>query len=176
MIESYIIDDRIYCKVKRIPESTVRGYTFDLMNEKYYLLLATGVNINLESVEKHDQEAISYSTVLLTVPENVDIDSSTSPLILVHGSFMIVSWIGLASVGIVLARYFKKSWPNKTICGQDIWFIWHVLCMLLTWVLTIAGFIIIFVYLGRWSQSAHAVMGCIVLALAVIHPIGAVFR
>lgn len=89
---------------------------------------------------------------------------------------MIVSWIGLTSIGIVFARYFKKSWSNRKTCGQDVWFIWHVICMFLSWILTIAGFVIIFVYRGEWSTSAHAIMGCVVLGLAVIQPIGAVFR
>ncbi|XP_070494933.1 putative ferric-chelate reductase 1 homolog [Chironomus tepperi] len=175
-LESSSIDGRIYCKVLRKAVTTVRGERFDLVNDKFYLLLASGYDIDVDTVMQHNNEGISYAPVRLTDPQYVRQNEPQNVLILIHGSFMIVSWIGLTSIGIVFARYFKKSWSNKKTCGQDVWFIWHVICMLLSWILTIAGFIIIFVYRGEWSTSAHAIMGCIVLGLTVIQPIGAVFR
>lgn len=35
---------------------------------------------------------------------------------------MIVSWIGLASLGIVLARYYKSTWVGSSVFGKDLWF------------------------------------------------------
>lgn len=176
MVQGTSIDGRIYCKVKRKAVTEVHGVEFDLVNNKYYLLLAGGYHIDVDSVMQHDDRGISYSPVLLTIPQYVRQNEPQSVFILIHGSFMIVSWIGLTSIGIVFARYFKKSWSNKKMCGQDVWFIWHLICMLLCWTLTIAGVIVIFVYRGEWSTSVHAVMGCIVLGLTVLQPIGAVFR
>lgn len=39
-----------------------------------------------------------------------------------HAAFMIVAWIGTASVGILLARYFKQTWVGSQLCGKDQWF------------------------------------------------------
>lgn len=39
-----------------------------------------------------------------------------------HGAFMIAAWIGTASLGILLARYFKQTWVGSSACGKDIWF------------------------------------------------------
>lgn len=39
-----------------------------------------------------------------------------------HGSFMVAAWIGSASIGILLARYFKKTWVGSQLCGKDQWF------------------------------------------------------
>ncbi len=39
-----------------------------------------------------------------------------------HGAFMLVAWIGAASVGILLARYFKQTWVGSSLCGKDQWF------------------------------------------------------
>lgn len=39
-----------------------------------------------------------------------------------HAAFMITAWIGTASVGILLARYFKQTWVGSTLCGKDQWF------------------------------------------------------
>lgn len=50
--------------------------------------------------------------------------------------------------------------------------------MVLTWSLTIAAFVIIFVELGGWSseENPHAILGTITTALCFIQPIGALFR
>ena len=170
------MDGRIYCKVQRIPESVVSGVPFDLVNNNFYLLLAGGTAVGPNSVGMHSNEGTSHARILLTVPQIVDVETAKNPLKLTHGALMIIAWIGLSSIGIVVARYFKKSWPDTKLCGKDPWFIWHMLCMVLTFILTIAGFIIIFVYRGEWRTSAHAIMGCFVLAFTVIQPIGALFR
>lgn len=39
-----------------------------------------------------------------------------------HGAFMITAWIGTASIGILLARYFKQTWVGSQLCGKDQWF------------------------------------------------------
>lgn len=43
-------------------------------------------------------------------------------LLRLHGAFMLSAWIGVASVGIVLARYYRQTWVNGSACGKDIWF------------------------------------------------------
>lgn len=175
-IEGWDVDGRIYCKVQRVPESVVRGIQFDLVNNNFYLLLAGGTGVGPNSVGMHSNEGTSHARILLTEPQIVDVETAKNPLKLTHGALMIIAWIGLTSIGIVVARYFKKSWPDSKLCGKDLWFIWHMLCMSLTFVLTIAGFITIFVYRGEWRTSAHAIIGCVVLAFTVIQPIGALFR
>lgn len=40
-----------------------------------------------------------------------------------HGSFMVVSWLIAASIGILMPRYMKKSWVGKQILGKDRWFV-----------------------------------------------------
>lgn len=40
--EKSYADGVIHCKVERDPVTTVKGQRFDLINEKYHLLLATG--------------------------------------------------------------------------------------------------------------------------------------
>lgn len=43
-------------------------------------------------------------------------------LIRMHGSFMLAAWIGTASLGIVLARYYRQTWVGTTMMGKDVWF------------------------------------------------------
>nr|CAD7602023.1 unnamed protein product [Timema genevievae] len=92
--------------------------------------------------------------------EIVTFASASKLLLRLHGAFMIAAWIGAASVGILLARYFKQTWVGKPFCGKDQWFAWHRLLMLLVWSLTIAAFVLIFVELKSWSSedNPHAIL------------------
>lgn len=170
-----MVNGRIYCVVERNNMSEVGGMQFDLINDKHYLLLANGQELGLNSIGMHGPVATSDEALLLTIPRNVE-PSAQSTLILIHGSFMIVAWIGLTSIGIIFARYFKKTWTNQKTCGKDTWFIWHTMSMILTVILTIAGYIIIFVEVGEWRTSVHSVTGTIVMAFVLLQPIGAILR
>lgn len=50
--------------------------------------------------------------------------------------------------------------------------------MVLTWLLTLAAFILIFVELKDWSNESnpHAILGTVVTILCFLQPIGAYFR
>lgn len=43
-------------------------------------------------------------------------------LVRLHGSFMLAAWIGTASVGILLARYYRQTWVGTSLMGKDLWF------------------------------------------------------
>lgn len=98
---------------------------------------------------------------------------------------MIGAWIGSASLGIMVARYFKQTWTGSQCCKKDVWFVVHRLMMILTWLLTLAGFFLIFVELGwEWIgnrapeniQNYHHILGCVTTGLCFIQPIMALFR
>ena len=38
------------------------------------------------------------------------------------GALMMIAWVACASIGIVMARYYKEVWPNSTLCSQKVWF------------------------------------------------------
>ena len=33
-----------------------------------------------------------------------------------------IAWVACASIGIMMARYYKEVWPNSTLCSQKVWF------------------------------------------------------
>lgn len=177
LLDSSFVDGVIYCKVERDAVTQVQGHTFDLINKKYHLLVASGKELRDNSVSYHDiGRGASAEAVSLNV---VNVLGGASVLLLrLHGAFMIVAWIGTASVGILLARYFKQTWVGSQMCGKDQWFAWHRICMVLTWLLTVAGFIVIFVEIRGWSQvqNPHAILGVITTIITFIQPIGAAFR
>lgn len=50
--------------------------------------------------------------------------------------------------------------------------------MVLTWLLTMSAFVLIFVEIGAWSseQNPHAILGLVTTILCFLQPIGAFFR
>lgn len=169
-----IENGNIYCLVERNALTTVRDVEFDLINDEFHLLLASGNEAGTNAVGHHELAIASDERVSLTIPRNLE--ASQRVLIKVHGVLMIIAWIGTASLGIFMARYFKKTWVDQTISGKQAWFLWHFICMVLTFVLTIASVIIIFVEIGEWRTSVHSLCGIIVTTFVILQPLGAVFR
>lgn len=146
-------DGVIYCKIMREPRSNVYGNTFDLINNKYHLLVASGSSlkrmysilistsifwwfisgdtllkfyifffaITENSVGYHDIGRIASGSPQYLADVSV-IGASSKLFLRLHGAFMITAWIGTASIGILLARYFKQTWVGSQLCGKDQWF------------------------------------------------------
>lgn len=151
------------------------------MNEPYYLLLSSGSTASELSIGFHDlTHDASRSSILFTEDNPVIILSANNQpsriLLLLHGSLMIVAWIGATTIGVFSARYFKKIWSGKQIFGKDVWFIVHQVSMSLTWLLTISAVIIIWVDVGEWRTSTHSILGIIATSLCFIQPLTAFFR
>lgn len=177
VLEKRYSDGVIYCRVERDAVSTVKGQKFDLINEKYHLLLATGSSADSTHVSYHDIGR-HVSGTPLALADVASVKGSSKLLLRLHGAFMLTAWIGTASLGILLARYFRQTWVGSQLCGKDQWFAWHRFFMVLTWALTVAGFVIIFVEIGGWSQvdNPHAIIGLVTTILCFLQPIGAFFR
>jgi len=38
------------------------------------------------------------------------------------GCLMLIAWMMCASTALLLAKYYKRMWPNDTLCGVEVWF------------------------------------------------------
>lgn len=61
---------------------------------------------------------------------------------------------------------------------NSIYFKGHMACMVITWILTLAAFAIIFIHVGGWTKigNTHGILGIIVTGLCFFQPILAAFR
>ncbi|XP_058125486.1 putative ferric-chelate reductase 1 homolog isoform X1 [Anopheles ziemanni] len=177
VLEKSYNDGTIYCKLERNAVSTVKGQKFDLMSDKFHLLLAAGSSVESTNVNYHDIGR-HVSGTPQSLAEVGPVQGSSKLLLRLHGAFMITAWIGTASLGILLARYFRQTWVGSQMCGKDQWFAWHRFLMVLTWALTVAGVVVIFVEIGGWSQvrNPHAILGVVTTVLCFLQPLGAFFR
>lgn len=73
------------------------------------------------SVGYHDL-AFTSTAESSALSEIKSLRTSSKLLLRLHGSFMIVAWIGAASIGIVIARYYRQTWVGGSCCSKDLWF------------------------------------------------------
>ncbi|XP_053550016.1 putative ferric-chelate reductase 1 isoform X3 [Bombina bombina] len=170
-------DGFVQCSFRRnisIPSSPERFR----LDAEYFIFLADGEAEDGRILRHRRQPLITNKMYDITgSPE--DVGGSRSPtLIKFHGAFMIMAWMTTVSIGVIVARFFKPVWPGSLLCGEKIWFQVHRTLMITTVVLTSVAFALPFVYRGHWSKRAgyHPYLGCIVMALAILQPVLAVFR
>ncbi|XP_047000556.1 putative ferric-chelate reductase 1 homolog [Schistocerca americana] len=176
LVNHSYVNGRVYCRFRRQVVTYTNNKTYDLANQPFFLLLASGTSLKDNNIGIHSAKVSTSSAKYLS--DVTGWTAASKVLLRLHGAFMIAAWIGTASLGILLARYFRQTWVGTQLCKKDLWFAWHRMLMVTTWVLTIAGFVIIFVELRGWSQedNPHAILGTITTILAFIQPIGAAFR
>uniref|UniRef100_A0A8C2GLT1 Ferric-chelate reductase 1b n=2 Tax=Cyprinus carpio TaxID=7962 RepID=A0A8C2GLT1_CYPCA len=171
-------DGVIQCSFRRdihLPPENLNRFNLD---QKYYLFMAHG-RAEDGRTHRHDRQPLisTYQTKITGPPE--DLTGSRSPLLIkYHGAFMLIAWTSTVSAGVIMARYFKPDWPERNILGQKVWFQLHRMLMTITVLLTLVGFVLPFMYRGGWSKRAgiHPYLGCVVMTLAVIQPVMALFR
>ncbi|KAK3552057.1 hypothetical protein QTP70_031786 [Hemibagrus guttatus] len=153
--------------------STSRSST---TSNSYYIFLANGATSN-GVIQMHPTDPLISSTkVDISNPQSLGSGSQLPAIVKAHGSLMLIAWMTLGSMGMLIARFLKSSAPGKRLCGKDVWFVAHVLLMLLSVAATIIAFILIFSYAQDWSGGAHPVLGCLVMILSLVQPICAMFR
>ncbi|XP_002742168.1 putative ferric-chelate reductase 1 [Saccoglossus kowalevskii] len=161
--------------------------TFDL-NDPHYLLIPRGPLWSMNGFTgkgKHMTLPIITAKALQLDGVQTYSEIMKRPIMLkVHACLMISGWMGLASIAIIFARYFKLIWPNSKLCGEKVWFAFHRFLMMLNFCCFITAFVIIFVYLGGFvhykfttqPKFIHAVCGIVTVALGFLNPILALLR
>nr|XP_033772069.1 ferric-chelate reductase 1 isoform X1 [Geotrypetes seraphini]XP_033772070.1 ferric-chelate reductase 1 isoform X1 [Geotrypetes seraphini]XP_033772071.1 ferric-chelate reductase 1 isoform X1 [Geotrypetes seraphini] len=170
-------DSVIQCSFRRslhLPNDK-RRFNFDAA---YYIFLADG-EYHDGRISKHQRQPLITSRKYDITASPEDIGGSRSPFIIkVHGALMFVAWMTTVNIGVLVARFFKPVWPNATLFGEKVWFQVHRILMMATVGLTSIAFVLPFIYRGYWSKQAgyHPYLGCIVMTLAFLQPIFAIFR
>lgn len=84
-------------------------------------MVATGAGADSNSVGYHTIGKIASGKPRF-LSDTSDFSGASVLFLRLHGAFMIIAWIGTASLGILLARYFKTTWVGSQMCGKDQWF------------------------------------------------------
>ena len=149
----------------------------------WYILFGKGVFEN--NIKKKHGNTPEISAAKADFNNVLALTASGQNIMLkLHGIMMIAAWILCASIGVVVARYYKPVWLEEKLLGEKVWFTIHRSIMVFAVLFCIAGFSIIFVDRGTFKEvksdsdfkKAHPFLGLIIMCLAVIQPVMAVFR
>ncbi|XP_030599625.1 putative ferric-chelate reductase 1 [Archocentrus centrarchus] len=143
-------------------------------NQTYFLLFAHGRSSSGQ-IQIHSDAFSSTDKIDISKPLVVG-KGACPPIIKAHGSLMLIAWMTTGSLGMMVARYLKKMVKGGKLCDKDVWFVVHVGAMSVTVVATSIAFILVFSYAQDWAGGAHSVLGCLVMILSFIQPIGAMLR
>lgn len=97
-------------------------------------------------------------------------------LIRIHGSLMIAIWVGLVTLSVIMARYYKNEWASSKINDLAIWFVVHRALMLTAWFGSIIAVIFAYMYTETYHPATHQISGTVCLVLITIQVIGGLFR
>lgn len=141
----------------------------DLGYKNYHILLASG-----EYDEKKDLKSIHTDRVSSIAPVSLaqigHIKSLGSHILIrIHGSLMIAIWVGLVTLSIVLARYYKNEWANSRISDLAIWFVVHRTLMLTSWFGSIIA--VIFAYMYQETYHPVSIATIVVIRIMIDHSI-----
>ncbi|CAG2170406.1 unnamed protein product, partial [Oppiella nova] len=174
-IQNYYSNGVVVCRWRSHRNRSLEGRHFDL-KRNYHILLAMGDLADDKGTKQyHEWKLASHTPVNMA---QVGAISVSDPLYLVriHGSFMVIAWVGTVSLAIVFARYYKQTWVPSTLCGVKIWFAFHRGLMVTSVTLMIIAQICIFYYIGEYRIGWHQIFGTLAFTLALLNPIGALLR
>lgn len=148
----------------------------DLGYKNYHIILATGeYNVDSEKKSYHRDRASSMTPISLAQTGHIK-SLGAHILVRIHGSLMIVIWMGLVTISIVMARYYKNEWSNSKLSNLAIWFVVHRTLMMVAWFGSVIAVIFAFMYTESYHPGLHQVSGSICLLLSTVQVCGGFLR
>ncbi|KAL5016941.1 hypothetical protein ScPMuIL_006530 [Solemya velum] len=177
---------RIRCRFTREKYPDDAMSTAFPLNKPYHLMVGKGY-AHRGKMLRH---GLAVGELPIVSPEPVSLHSITVniggraryPLVKAHACLMILAWIFFATIGLLMAKYYKPMWPNSRFVNERYWFVAHFNCMAWLCLLVVIAFILIFIEAGGYSQApelpqkAHPILGIIIFCCVVINPIIALIR
>ncbi|XP_037092732.1 putative ferric-chelate reductase 1 homolog [Pollicipes pollicipes] len=177
-------DGFLLCEFTHAARFSVGDETADLASSDLHLMVSSGA-VDADGGPRYHQTSrrVSGQPVELASARQATGDSGL--LFRVHGALMLTAWVGTASTGMLLARYYKQTWVSRKLAGLDLWFQGHRALMVITVLLTLAGLACVVWQVGGWTTtpllagpaaSPHPLLGVLCVCLAVLQPLMALCR
>jgi hypothetical protein len=175
-------DGRLMCEVSTAGVLKAGDQEVDLRGDIVPILAGGSYSGGTVSYHTNTGRIAAEKPVSLATVQNIG--SKSELLIQLHGVLLVVAWLGCGGTGMLLARYYKKTWVGRKITGKDPWFVLHRILMILTVSLSLLALVFAAVFLGgfdslAWSNvknNPHPATGMAVLVLALLNPVMAIFR
>ena len=98
--------------MKFTPPGGSEQKSYDIGSGKYHMLLSIGPFASSSgNLNYHNDRIVSAKPLNLKSVESVELQRK-GWMAQIHGFLMILAWMGSAASGMMLARYFKKTWRS----------------------------------------------------------------
>jgi len=170
-------------ELKFTPPGGSEQKSYDIGSGKYHMLLSIGpFESSTGNLFYHSDKVVSAKPLNLKSFKSVELQAK-GWMAQIHGFLMILAWMGSAASGMMLARYFKKTWRSVRPFDKDLWFRLHQLFMSFTVLSTIAGIVVIAIDRGnaplsleQVKKNPHPALGMVCIITAFIQPLMALLR
>ncbi|XP_069141042.1 ferric-chelate reductase 1-like isoform X2 [Argopecten irradians] len=152
--------------------------TFDL-HDSYHVMVAWGdVFEGTDVMAKHQQLPVTSSQQIMFNNYVIYRGRSLPLYTNIHGVLMLVAWILFGGITTIVSRYHKQLASGTKLLGTDVWFQVHRLCAVLTFGITTASAILIFLKVYGLTKVAelHGWLGIAVISGVVLQIIGGLCR
>ncbi|XP_050400921.1 ferric-chelate reductase 1 [Patella vulgata] len=183
--EGSLYNQRVRCRAWREKFPTGDSRVNDLTGQSWHMMIARGA-ARRGVLQRHGAGAGAIPAVS---PEKISMQRKSNiggrasyPLVKAHACLMFLAWVFFGSIAVLMTKYFKNMWPNRRFYEQRYWFVAHFNFMAMCFLLTVIGFILIFIEADGYSefpdlpQRAHPILGIIIFICVLINPILALIR
>ena len=92
-----------------------------MVANNYYVLFANGPMTG-SALGEHNKKVAGSTSVNFTANGIYSEGAEDTTGFKVHGCLMSLAWLATAPTGMLLARYYRKTWTSVKPCGKDSWF------------------------------------------------------
>ncbi|XP_046584643.1 putative ferric-chelate reductase 1 [Haliotis rubra] len=114
------------------------------LDKSWFMLVAQGPIVSGRMERHTNLPWVSRYRVDLKATQQMQVAFGDRIFIKVHACAMTFAWMFLASIAIVVARFYKPMWPQSRVCGRKLWFTIHRMCTMLLALLVVGAFVVIF--------------------------------
>lgn len=105
---------RLYCRIDFDNSSNKTSVTFN--HKKRFFLLSAGNN----TTENVKFDRVSFTQISLS--EHKSFTKPSRVLLQLHGSIMIVAWLGCCALSTLFPMHYKRCFGTMALFRKDVWF------------------------------------------------------
>lgn len=164
---------------KTTATSSVVNVTSKMSGQGRFAILAQGLNVpNTPNLGKHTHIPLRSPQRLAPMSgSSIVYFKGIEAYVQTHGTLMTIFWLFLCGLAIIVARHTRPVLTQELVKKQ-LWFLLHIACMVVGYIIALAGLIYVLVKNGEWESDSqtHGIFGIIGMSLGLINIIAGIFR
>ncbi|XP_070495910.1 putative ferric-chelate reductase 1 homolog isoform X2 [Chironomus tepperi] len=159
-----IENHHLYCNIEYDNASNSSHVKFSY--KRRFFMISTGTDLDENSLKYVEFSRVSLSQMSLS--EHKSFTKPSRVLLQLHGSIMIIAWLGCCALSTLFPMHYKKCFRTRSIFGKDVWFGMHMILNISTVVLWIIAFAIILYDRGGFvAPNPHWIFAIVAMLFSI---------